>query len=70
MYFSEIYLKLHLSILDLYLEKVKIYLSYTCAPRMFSLLYGRGLYYTSSVQNFQNTSEEETEKQLMLPHVN
>ncbi len=30
---------------------------------VFSLLYGRGCYYTSSVQNFpqKNTSEEETE---------
>ncbi len=35
MYFSEIYLKWHLGILDLYLEKVYIlYLSYTCAPRI------------------------------------
>ncbi len=33
MYFSEIYLKLQLSILDLFLEKVYIYLSCTCAPR-------------------------------------
>ncbi len=68
-YFSEIYLKLYLSILDLYLEKVYIYESYICALRMFSLFCGTGLIYTSSVHNFQNTSKEETGKQQMLLHV-
>ncbi len=34
MYFSEIYLKLHFSILELYLEKLEIFLKYICAPRI------------------------------------
>ncbi len=39
MYFSEIYLKLHLSTLDLYLEKVWIYV---LLESVLSLLYSRG----------------------------
>ncbi len=44
MYFSEIYLKLHLSILDLYLDNSKyIWAILVLLESVFSLLYGRGL---------------------------
>ncbi len=36
---------------------------------VFSLLYVRGRYYTSSVQNFQKTQVKKKPKQQMLPLV-
>ncbi len=70
MYFSEIYLKWHLSIIDFYLKKSKyIWAILVLRESVFSLLYDRGRYYTYSVQNYQKTQVKKTPKQQMLPHV-
>ncbi len=71
MYFSEIYLKWRLSKLELYLEKVEIYLSYTVLlESVFSLLYGRGGASTHLLYRIsKKTQVKKKLKQQMLPHI-
>ncbi len=70
MYFSEIYSKWHLSTLDLYLEKVYIYLSYTCAPRirLFYCYMIVVLVHIFCTEFPKHTTVKKKRKQQMLPH--